>query len=187
MKSTKKAVATTPPSTPGSLDVQRLLRSLHAMSVPALRGRYEQVFGEPARSNNKACLVRRIVWREQALREGDLSERARRRAAELARDADLRVRPPKDLLACPEGGTTVTVAMAASTDPRLPAPGTLLRRQYKGRTHTVLVLENGFEYAGEFFRSLSAVANRVTGGHWNGCAFFGLKTPLARGGKEGGR
>jgi hypothetical protein len=161
MKSTKKAVATTPPSTPGSLDVQRLLRSLHAMSVPALRGRYEQVFGEPARSNNKVFLVRRIVWREQALREGDLSERARRRAAELARDA--------------------------STDPRLPAPGTLLRRQYKGRTHTVLVLENGFEYAGEFFRSLSAVANRVTGGHWNGCAFFGLKTPLARGGKEGGR
>lgn len=180
-----KKVPPTAPAPTGPVDVPKLLRSLHAMGVPALRSRYERVFGEPARSNNKIFLIRRIVWREQALREGDLSERARRRAAELARDADLRVRPPKDLLPCPEGGTAVTVAMAAGTDPRLPTAGTLLKREYKGRTHAVLVLENGFEYAGEFFRSLSAVANRITGGHWNGCAFFGLKTPA--GNTEDGR
>lgn len=54
-------------------------------------------------------------------------------------------------------------------------PGTVLARQYKGRTITVTVLEDGFEYAGEVFRTLSAVAKAVTGSHWNGYHFFGLK------------
>jgi len=53
-------------------------------------------------------------------------------------------------------------------------PGTQLIRQYKGRTVEVTVLEDGFEYEGRRYRSLSAVAKTVTGSHWNGFNFFGL-------------
>ena len=56
----------------------------------------------------------------------------------------------------------------------LPMPGTVLRRDYKGRTILVTVLDRGFEFEGEFFRSLSAVAQHITGAHWNGRLFFGL-------------
>jgi hypothetical protein len=59
-------------------------------------------------------------------------------------------------------------------DLRLPKPGDLLSRDYKGKQITVRVLENGFEYEGKRFRSLSAIAQSVTGAHWNGLLFFGL-------------
>ncbi|MBC7833840.1 MAG: DUF2924 domain-containing protein, partial [Phycisphaerales bacterium] len=68
------------------------LESLRTLCVRQLRERFAEVYGEPAKSNNKDFLVKRIAWRIQALREGGLSERARARAAELARDADLRQR-----------------------------------------------------------------------------------------------
>jgi hypothetical protein len=53
-------------------------------------------------------------------------------------------------------------------------PGTLLTRKYKGETIQVKVCQDGFEFEGERFKSLSAVAKRVTGTHWNGFHFFGL-------------
>ena len=53
-------------------------------------------------------------------------------------------------------------------------PGTVLTRDYKDRRITVTVLDDGFEFEGERFRSLSAVARAVTGSHWNGFHFFGL-------------
>jgi len=60
-------------------------------------------------------------------------------------------------------------------------PGTILSREYKGREVRVLVLEKGFECDGQVYRSLSAVAEAITGSHWNGWLFFGLA------GKEDGR
>jgi hypothetical protein len=77
------------------VNVAREVAALRTMSVGELRAKYAQVFGEETRVGNKVWLVRRIVWRLQALAEGDLSERARRRAAELAQDADLRLSPPR--------------------------------------------------------------------------------------------
>ena len=59
-----------------------------------LRETYHEVFGEETRSRHKEFLWKRIAWRLQANEEGDLSERAKRRAAELANDADIRVRVP---------------------------------------------------------------------------------------------
>ncbi|MDI3493646.1 MAG: hypothetical protein PWP17_1530, partial [Desulfomicrobiaceae bacterium] len=72
------------------------VQSLERMTVGELKERYLDVFGEETRSNNKTFLKKRIAWRIQALAEGDLSERARKRAKELARDADLRMRAPRD-------------------------------------------------------------------------------------------
>jgi len=53
-------------------------------------------------------------------------------------------------------------------------PGTSLVRQWRGHTHTVLVREDGFEYDGQHYRSLSVVAETITGAHWSGPRFFGV-------------
>jgi hypothetical protein len=56
----------------------------------------------------------------------------------------------------------------------LPKTGTTLVRQWRGRTHNVLVCEDGFEYEGQRYRSLSVIAKWITGAHWSGPRFFGL-------------
>ncbi|OHT18226.1 DUF2924 domain-containing protein [Edaphosphingomonas haloaromaticamans] len=56
-------------------------------------------------------------------------------------------------------------------------PGTRLVRDWHGVGHTVVVLENGFEYDGRYWKSLTAVARAITGAHWNGPRFFGLSEP----------
>lgn len=75
--------------------VQKEIEALRHMTVSQLRRKHAEVFGEETRSHHKQHLFRRIAWRIQALAEGGLSERARRRALEIANDADLRVRAPK--------------------------------------------------------------------------------------------
>src|SRR5271163_317564 len=79
------------------------LTELQRLSVTQLRRRYAEMFGESIGTGNKPWLVKRLAWRLQALAEGDLSERARQRAAELANDADLRLSPPR---ARPQGETS---------------------------------------------------------------------------------
>ena len=64
--------------------------------------------------------------------------------------------------------------MNGGGDPRLPMPGTLLSREYKGRVISVEVRENGFEFDGKIYKSLSSIARAVTGTRWNGFLFFGL-------------
>jgi hypothetical protein len=143
---------------------------LERLSVGQLRQRFAEVFGEATLASNRTWLIKRIAWRLQALAEGDLSERARRRAAELARDADLRLNPPSRK-ATPKP-TAEPVRLSAPVDPRLPPPGTLLTRPYKGQLVQVQVLTDGFAYAGRVYASLSAVAQAITGSHCNGYLFF---------------
>jgi hypothetical protein len=76
-------------------DIPATVKALGRLTVPELKQRYAEVFGEPTRTNHKQYLVKRIVWRMQALREGGLSERARRRALELADDAEIRLSAPR--------------------------------------------------------------------------------------------
>jgi hypothetical protein len=73
------------------------MAALQRLGAGQLRQRYAELFGETTNANNKAWLLKRIAWRLQALAEGDLSERARQRAAELACDADLRLNPPRGM------------------------------------------------------------------------------------------
>ena len=153
------------------------IKELSRMKVGELREKYIEVFGEQTRSFHKDFLRKRIAWRIQALAEGDLSERARRRAEELANDADLRVRTPRDPLgpyAQPEKARTTTSHISNARDPRLPLPGTFLSREFQGRDIVVKVLDDGFEYNGHRFKSLSAIAQEVTGTKWNGFLFFGI-------------
>ena len=75
-------------------DLATEIAGLARLRVSKLRARFTAVFGKPTPSHNKVWLVKRIAWRLQALAEGDLSERARRRAAELVHEADLRLSAP---------------------------------------------------------------------------------------------
>ena len=143
------------------------------MTVKELKGRYAEVFGEDSRSGNKDFLRKRIGWRLQALAEGEITERALRRAAELANDADLRVRAPRATIE-PEPSRTVTQLVSIGQADRLPPPGGQIAREYKGRQVVVTVRDKGFEYDGQVYRSLSAIAKVVTGSHWNGYLFFGI-------------
>lgn len=156
------------------MDIEQELVTLRRMTAGQLRQRYGQLFGEASRSSHKAYLIRKIAWRLQAQVEGDLSLRARRRAAELANDADIRQTPPRHQPLPQLSGVTVTLEVDASHDARLPTPGTALIRHYKGRTIEVLVLKEGFEFNGERYKSLSAVAKAITGSHCNGYRFFQL-------------
>lgn len=154
------------------LNVDKELAALQNMTPKELREKYAEVFGEPSRSGNKQWLVKRIIWRMQANEEGGLSERALRRAMELANDADLRLKAPLPSRAA--GAQVVTKPAVFSGNGRVPLPGTTLTRQYKGRLLEVLVREKGFDFEGETYRSLSAVAKKITGTHTNGYLFFKL-------------
>ena len=157
------------------LNIAREVAALKRMTVKELRSRYVDVFGERTRSGNKDFLWKRIAWRIQANAEGDMTERARRRAEELANDADLRIRRPADKPQPASSAATRTTTVDFGDRDGLPMPGTVLTRPYKGRTITVTVLDSGFEWEGEVYRSLSAVAKAITGSHWSGNYFFGLK------------
>ena len=157
------------------LNVGKELAALNRMSVDALRARYAEVFGEPTNGRHKQWLVKRIIWRLQSLAEGDLSERARQRATDLANDADLRRRPPRSPTPSPESETrTRSVRFRPPCDRRVPIPGSTIIRVYKDQTLEVKVLPAGFEYEGGFYKSLSAVAKKITGSHCNGYLFFRL-------------
>jgi hypothetical protein len=138
------------------LNVGKELSLLVRMSAKQLRQKYYEVFGEENNSRNRAWLVKRITWRLQALAEGGLSERALKRAAEIADDADLRIRPPS-MKAAPVPAP-VTVLNFKHTDDRLPPPGTIVTRKYKGEIYQLLIRSDGFEFPGQVYKSPSAVA-----------------------------
>jgi hypothetical protein len=163
-------------------DLARELAGLDRMTTGELAERYQELHGQPCRTRHRAYLIRKIAWRIQANAEGGLSERARKRAAELANDADVRVMAPKTMICPPQVGESATVTRSApmglekSNDPRLPPPGSAIVRKYKDQTIRAVVLEDGqgFECDGERFRTLSALAKKITGSHMNGFRFFGL-------------
>ena len=156
-------------------NVAREVATLNRMTVSELRLKHIEAFGEPTRTGNREYLLKRIAWRLQANAQGDLSERARRRAEELANDADLRTTAPKVRNTGNGPALARQAAIAFDPDSRLPMAGSNIRRHYKGREIVVRVLPRGFECEGEVYRTLSAVAKAVTGTHWNGYHFFGLR------------
>jgi hypothetical protein len=152
------------------------IENLRRASLATLREKFREVFQEETRSRHREHLFRRIAWRLQALAEGDLTERARGRALQIAQDAALRMVAPRDFFTVggERVGTTLSDRNRRKQDSRLPLPGVLLSRKWKGRTILVEVLAQGFRYENQHYTSLSAIAVAVTGTRWNGLAFFGL-------------
>jgi len=155
---------------------------LGKMKAKELRIRYRQLYGEESRSGNRMHLYRRVAWRLQANAEGGLSERAQERARQLADEAALRLRPPRQFLeelATSLGAPEPPSEFPVGRDRRLPPVGSNLQRAYQGRSIEVRVLQSGFEYDGRRYQSLSAVAHQVTGTRWNGFTFFRLQGNFA--------
>jgi Protein of unknown function (DUF2924) len=148
------------------------LDQLRQLTTTQLQVKYRELFGRASHSNHKGYLFRRVAWRLQSLAEGGLSERACAYAREIAEDADLRLCAPKNLVGAQPA---IHVATASrQVDSRLPAPGTELIKRYKNETIAVTVLEDGFQHGERIYKSLSAIARKVTGTQWNGFCFFGL-------------
>jgi hypothetical protein len=153
-------------------EIERLRES----KVTELKRRYRELFGEESPSSNRMHLFRRIAWRLQARACGDLSGPARQRSAALADDTDLRTRAPREFW---QALREKSHEANQRRDPRLPPIGNELIRHYQGRPIVVRVVEGGFNYDGQLYRSLSAVAYHVTGTRWNGYLFFRLQAEAA--------
>jgi len=161
-------------------DTRRELAALNAMTVGELAEKYREVFGVPTRTRNKDYLRQHIAWRIQEQREGGLSPRALERIGLLAPQAPARWH---ERLAKPR--REVTRPATAVRDPRLPPAGTVLTRIYDGAEHKVKVLDEGFEYRGKRYRSLSQIAKLITHTPWNGFTFFLGRAAVAQSSKAG--
>lgn len=151
-----------------------LLPELNLLTTKQLRQRYTELFGDATHAANRVWLLRRIAWRLQAQAQGGLTERAQRRALELANDCDIRLSPPTNRRASQEQQKSSPTTGTSRWDRRLPVPGTVLCRQYKGKEIRVKVLSRGIEFEGSNYASLTAVAKAITGSHTNGYLFFRL-------------
>ncbi len=143
-------------------DVIAQIEALRGMTVGQLRLKWRELYGEDTRSGNREHLWRRLAWRVQELAYGGLSERAQARIKELG--DDLRMLPSRRW----------QPAQGSVRDRRIPKPSVVLSRRYHGQEIRATVLEDGFEWNGRRYRSLSALAREVTGQRWNGLLFFGL-------------
>ncbi|HET9622920.1 MAG TPA: DUF2924 domain-containing protein [Kofleriaceae bacterium] len=142
----------------------RDLAALPLKSTGELAEQYLGLFNEPTRSRNKGYLVKRIGWRLQEIAEGGLSPRALAQIEALAPLAPVRWQP--------RPSTQPVATPVKRRDPRVPPPGQIIRRTQGDTEYQVKVLENGFEYEGKVFRSLSGIARHITGVSWNGYRFF---------------
>jgi hypothetical protein len=156
------------------ITLRREIEELRGARITQIRARYREVFEEEPRSKHREQLLRRLVWRLQAVAEGGLSEAARQRAYGIADESDLRVLPPRGFVENATPAGPLVGRSRSHLDRRIPLPGAILKREYNGRTITVKVLMDGFEHPGRRYGSLSAIASAVTGTRWNGLAFFGL-------------
>jgi hypothetical protein len=109
---------------------------------------------EPPRGLSRDLLVRALVHQLQGRTYGEASRALRRRPQSLSAEFEKGA-------ACSDSGIMLKT-------------GTTLLRQWRGHAHTVLVREDGFEYDGQHYRSLTVIAEKITGAHWSGPRFFGL-------------
>jgi hypothetical protein len=154
------------------------IAALAAMNVPVLREEHRKLFSKEPVSSHRQFLFRKIAWRWQADEEGWTLDKLRELARAIARDTPLRQRvianAGKRRAGLPPEQTAVAT-IKPDHDPRLPMPGGWIMKHHKGKTHVVKVLDDGrFEYKDRLYKSLSAIAQEITGTKWNGLLFFGL-------------
>jgi hypothetical protein len=142
---------------PEITEIERQIAGLANRSTPDLRVAWRQLHrtGSPL-GLSRDLLIRALASQLQEQSYGGVSRALRRRLQSLA-------------------GASEKATLAV--DPSLVLkPGTTLVRQWRGGTHTVLVHNDGFEHEGQRYRSLTAIAERITEAHWSGPRFFGLTT-----------
>ncbi len=118
---------------------------------------WRKLFNADPPQAGKDYLVRRLAYRVQELAHGGMSE------------------PTETILGCLEQGKPVPEKRPTKSDGITPVSGARLIRTWQGAEYVVTVLDDGFEYQGRKFRSLSSVAKAITGTQWSGPLFFGLR------------
>ncbi len=137
-------------------DVEEQLNELAQMPSHKLRAQWRKIYrAEAPRRIPRDLLIRAIAYQIQERAYGGLDRKTKRRLRTLARTLESDGRLP------------------LSSGPDL-KPGAKLIREWHGRTYRVLLLEDGFEFEGQTYRSLSRIAREITGAHWSGRRFFGL-------------
>lgn len=131
--------------------------ALDDLQITDLRREWRRFCGsEPPARASRDLLMRGVAYRVQERAQGGLGRSTRNRLRALARQL--------------EAGT------GTAFDPGIALkPGAKLVREWHGRTHTVAVLEDGFDYGGTRYSSLSVIARRITGARWSGPRFFGIR------------
>ena len=143
-------------------ELENRLALLPRMSKAQLLALWKQRFGvPPPRQGRRGLLIKFLAHRIQEEAYGGLGPAARKGLSELARKFETN---PKAKL---------------STASHI-KPGTHLIRDWRGQSHRVTVLENGYEYGGKRYFSLSQVARLITGTRWSGPLFFGLRGKQAK-------
>lgn len=149
-----------------------------AMGALELETLYRDIFGASVPGGSTEHARRKIAWQLQARAEGGMPESIRQHALGIARAQRLH-RVMERNQAKRASGIKLPNAASARVhldhDSRIPLPGSVLVKNHGNKTHVVHVLASGFEYEGEQFPSLSALANRISGSRWNGYLFFGLQ------------
>lgn len=156
------------------------LAGLERMGLRELQARYCEILGEEPRSRNLVFLRKKLAFRIQERMEGGLSPRAQALITELA-PAELPLKSGRVRKVEPSKEPKPVAEKAKIRDPRLPAPGTVLIREYQHFAHEVEVLEEGFRYRGRSYASLSTIAKEITGTAWNGFLFFKSALEALRG------
>ena len=132
--------------------------ALKTTPTPALKEQWRELFGKEPPPYNRRFLESRLAYRIQEFAYGGLKKETIERLETLGEQLD--------------GGNIVV--RRTRVDNR-PIAGTRLIREWQGVEHCVTVLQDGYEYGGRPYKSLSAVARSITGTRWNGWVFFGLK------------
>jgi len=148
------------------------IMELKDKSLLELKAIYKEVYGaETAPSSNKVYLWRKIAYKLQEVEHGGISAQAQSKIEEFIQKYD-----PVNNKALRPGDDSDDKGKKSklSRDKRLPIPGTIITKEYKGASLEVKILERGFEYNNKLYRSLTAIAKEVTSAHWNGYLFFGL-------------
>ncbi len=147
-------------------DITGQLEKLKTAEIAELTALYRQLHGDKAVPGNRTFLIRQLAYRIQEQASRELSPPVKDKIRELIRTYD----PINRTIIRSSTGTTET-----GRDIRLPTPGSFITKTYKGKRVDVKVLEKGFEYQSVVYSNLSAVAKAITGAHWNGFVFFGVK------------
>lgn len=146
--------------------VEEEIEELKKLELPELFARYQEVFGREPRVKDPEWIWKRIAWKLQEIQYGGLSKVAKKRLEELIATIHLPLpgdRPPER-------------QNRKCDKPRELAIGTVLTRHWKGREIRVRVIDQGYEWNNTRYKSLTALAEMITGSHWNGRIFFGLRS-----------
>jgi len=148
------------------------IMELKEKSLNELKTKYEELFpGQKSPSNNKVFLWRKITYRLQELEYGGISAETQSKIQQLIQQYD----PINNKALRPNNIPEIQSKKSGiSRDKRLPIPGTVITKEYKGISLQVKVLKSGFEYNSKVYKTLTAIAKEVTGAHWNGYLFFNL-------------